>query len=156
MMRPAVVLVVLVTMVLAGCGGGNGDGAGTDGGNERTGDDRGPTGVPTGNRERGALVYETCAACHALHADPDEFYFGPPLAGIIGRQVAADPEFAYSDAMRAFGGKWTEERLAAYLRAPEEEMPGTQMVQALPDSQDVLDVIAYLKSEPAAGEREFR
>jgi cytochrome c len=131
MMRPAVLLCVLLTAVLTGCGGG-----------------------PKGDPQRGAMVFETCAACHALNPDPDEIYFGPHLRGIIGREVAADPDFDYSDAMLAYGGTWTEERLAAYLRAPEEAVPGTDMIQALPEPQDVLDVIAYLRMVQDESQRE--
>jgi cytochrome c len=111
-------------------------------------------GGPQGDPRRGAMVYETCASCHALNPQPDEIYFGPHLQGIIGREVAADPEFDYSDAMLEYGGVWTEERLAAYLRAPEEAIPGTDMVQALPRPQDVADVIAYLKSVQDDSQRE--
>jgi cytochrome c len=132
MMRTIILLCVLFTAVLAGCGGG-----------------------PAGDPERGAVVFETCAACHALNPDPDEIYFGPHLRGIIGREVAADPDFEYTDAMLAYGGKWTEDRLAAFLRAPEEVIPGTEMYQALPEPQDVQDVIAYLRAvqEESQGER---
>jgi cytochrome c len=100
------------------------------------------------------MVYETCASCHALQPDPDEVYFGPHLRGIIGREVAADPDFQYSEAMLAYGGTWTEERLAAYLRAPEEAIPGTEMIQALPEPQDVADVIAYLRAVQDDSRRE--
>ena len=151
-MRAMAAAWVLLAM-LAGCGGGGGSEArehavpaAEGGAGASDAADEAERVVLAGNPERGAMVFETCAACHALHADPEEIYFGPPLAGIIDADVAADPEFAYSDAMRAFGGQWTEERLAAYLRAPEEVMPGTEMFQALPDSQDVWDVIAYLRT----------
>jgi cytochrome c len=130
-MRPAILLCVLLAAVSAGCGGGS-----------------------AGDPQRGAMVYETCASCHALQPDPDEVYFGPHLRGIIGREVAADPDFQYSEAMLAYGGTWTVERLAAYLRAPEEAIPGTEMIQALPEPQDVADVIAYLRSVQDESPRE--
>jgi cytochrome c len=131
-MRPAILMCVMLAAVSAGCGGG-----------------------PAGDPQRGAMVYETCASCHALQPEPGEVYFGPHLRGIIGREVAGDPDFGYSDAMLAYGGTWTEERLAAYLRAPEKAIPGTDMIQALPEPQDVLDVIAYLRvvQDGSRGER---
>ena len=130
-MRPAILLCVLLVAASAGCGGG-----------------------PAGDPQRGAMVYETCASCHALQPDPDEVYFGPHLLDIIGREVAADPDFQYSEAMLAYGGTWTVERLAAYLRAPEEAIPGTEMIQALPEPQDVADVIAYLRAVQDDSRRE--
>jgi len=136
-------LIALAILAAAGCGGGGG-GDGDAGGANGDGTEA-LAGFPSGDPARGKVVYETCAACHSLVADPGEVYFGPHLAGIVGREVAADPDFAYSDALRQYGGAWTPERLAAYLQAPEEAVPGTEMVQALPEPQDVADVIAYLR-----------
>ena len=100
--------------------------------------------------DRGAVVYETCASCHALVADADEAYFGPHLAGLFGRPLAADENFDYTEALRTRGGVWTEDRLARYLRAPRDFAPGTSMIQRLRDEQDVVDVVAYLRRELAA------
>lgn len=101
--------------------------------------------APVGDAERGAMVFETCASCHALEANPAEPYFGPHLADLFGRPLAADPGFQYTEALRAQGGVWTPARLADYLEAPRDFAPGTTMVQALPDPQDVADVLAYLE-----------
>lgn len=98
-----------------------------------------------GDAERGAMVFETCASCHALEHDPNEPYFGPHLVDLFGRPVAADANYDYSAAIRDLGGTWTEPRLAEYLKAPTVYAPGTTMVQALPDEQDVADVIAYMR-----------
>jgi len=98
-----------------------------------------------GDPERGAMVFETCASCHALVHDANEPYFGPHLVGLFGRPVAADPNYDYSQAIESLGGEWTETRLAEYLKAPTVYAPGTTMVQALPDPQDVADVMAYMR-----------
>ena len=95
---------------------------------------------------RGAKVFQTCAACHTLRADADEPYFGPHLVGIFGRRPAADPGYGYSKALRALDDEWTWDRLAEFLRRPRSFVPGTTMVQALPDSQKVVDVLTYMRA----------
>ena len=159
---PTLAALLALLFLAAGCGGGDG-GAAADAGDAAVSQARGAVqqaadasdplvqqarqNLPAGDAGRGARVYETCAACHALEPTPDEPYFGPHLQGIIGREVAVDDRFGYTDAMKELGGVWTEDRLAAYLHAPEQYVPGTEMVQALPDWQDVADVIAYLKAQ---------
>lgn len=135
----------LVFVLLVGCGGGDQPAPDAE-----SRDGSGSSDLLPADAERGAMVYETCASCHALVADPEEPYFGPHLADLFGRPLAADPNYDYSPALRARGGTWNEQRLAAYLSAPRDFVPGTTMVQALPDTQDVIDVIAYLKRELGA------
>ena len=101
-----------------------------------------------GNVEAGEDVFKKCRACH--EAGPDaKNKVGPALTGIIGRKVGSVPDFAYSDANKAFGEKgatWTEDELFKYLENPLTYMPKTKMAFAgLKDEQDRLDVIAYLK-----------
>jgi cytochrome c len=73
----------------------------------------------------GRKAVRTCVACH--HFTRDVQKFGPPLVDVIGRPVAADKTYAYSPALKALGGVWTEERLAAFLNNPNEYTPGTTM-----------------------------
>lgn len=65
-----------------------------------------------------------CASCHALRPGDAE-RSAPSLAGVVGRSVAAAPWFGYSPALRRWGGIWTPERLAEYLRDPVAAVPGT-------------------------------
>jgi cytochrome c len=139
-------VIILTLLLAAGCGGGGGGDA-ADGDADHPLVQAAAKNLPEGDPQRGASVYETCAACHLLEPSPDEPAFAPHLQGIIGREVAADGNYAYTEAMAGMQGVWTEERLAAYLHAPEEYVPGTEMIQALPDWQDVADVIAYLRAQ---------
>ena len=52
---------------------------------------------------------------------------GPSLIGLIGRPVAGDPTYAYSEALRSAGGIWTRDRLANFLENPQRFAPGTAM-----------------------------
>ena len=107
-----------------------------------------PAFADPGNVEAGEDVFTKCRACH--EAGPDaKNKVGPSLTGVIGRKVGSAPDFAYSDANKAFGVKgavWTEDELFKYLENPLTYMPKTKMTFAgLKDEQDRLDVIAYLK-----------
>jgi cytochrome c len=45
----------------------------------------------------------------------------------VGRRVAADSDFEYSQAMIDFGGRWSRSRLDAFLADPAKAVPGTSM-----------------------------
>jgi cytochrome c len=68
---------------------------------------------------------KVCKACH--HFIREKRKFGPPLAKLVDRPVASADKFQYSDALKAMGGVWTEERLAKFLYNPESYAPGTNM-----------------------------
>ncbi|MCR8915761.1 PQQ-dependent sugar dehydrogenase [Marinobacter panjinensis] len=74
--------------------------------------------------------------CKGCHAPTFGAPAGPPLAGLIGREVATVPGFNYSPALTALGGVWDEARLDAFLRAPQAFAPGTSMV--LPPLDDAV------------------
>lgn len=73
----------------------------------------------------GAAIFERrCSQCHGLDRVN---YKGPWLNGIVGRPSASVEGWAYSDAMRGWGGVWTVENLRAWLTKPQELIPGTAM-----------------------------
>lgn len=91
----------------------------------------------------GEKIFKKCKACHKLDAGANAT--GPSLFGIVGRDVGIGADFKYSDAMLAFGGAWTPERLDEFLRKPKEAMPGTKMGFAgLKKPGQRADLIAYL------------
>ena len=95
--------------------------------------------------EKGAKVFKKCQACHKV--EPGVNATGPSLYGVVGRQVASEAGFGYSDAMKAHGGDWTPEALNEFLHKPSAAAPGTAMSFAgLPKIGDRADVIAYLDS----------
>ena len=72
-----------------------------------------PAFAEPGNPEAGEDVFKKCRACHEVGPDAKN-KVGPSLTGIVGRKVGTAPEFAYSDANKAFGDKgaiWTEDEL---------------------------------------------
>lgn len=95
----------------------------------------------------GQRVFALCALCHAPKAGRG---IGPSLTGVVGRRVAAVPGQAYSPAMQARGAAdetWTEERLDAFLAAPQRHTPGTYMAfTGLESKEQRRAVIAFLQS----------
>jgi cytochrome c len=86
--------------------------------------------APSAERPQGERVYrQNCYACHAIEPDGST-PAGPTLHAIVGRPIAADRDFAYSQALRRLSaqhGRWTPELLDRFLADPEAVAPGTQM-----------------------------
>jgi cytochrome c len=96
------------------------------------------------NPTTGATFARTlCGSCHTFE-DGGAVLTGPNLWNVVNRPVA-EVNFAFTPAMRDYGGEWTYERLWAYLEAPPREVPGTAMTFAgLPREDQRANVIAYL------------
>lgn len=101
--------------------------------------------MAAGDAVRGKLLFKPCASCHQIGPYASAGY-GPQLNGIIGRKAAATADFKYSEAMRKSGIVWNEQNLAAFMRAPEEVVPGTKMrFWGIKDAQQIADLLAYLR-----------
>lgn len=91
----------------------------------------------------GAKLYQLqCKTCHQAKSTP----MGPSLAGSPGRKIASLGDYAYSNALKAKDGTWTDANLDAYLAAPGKFAPGGKMPAAMPAAADRAAVIAYLKT----------
>jgi len=91
------------------------------------------------------VAFRQCLLCHALD---ERQAIGPTLAGIVGRPVAAAQGFAYSDSLRNAGGRWTEDRLGAFLENPAAFAPGNSMAFAgLEDDATRAELIEILKRQ---------
>ena len=98
-----------------------------------------------GDAAKGEKIFAKCKACHTVEAGKNKV--GPSLAGVVGRKSGMAEGFNYSDAMKNAGLTWDDATLDSYLTAPKKLIPGTKMAfPGLPNEQDRLDVIAYLKS----------
>jgi len=97
--------------------------------------------------EEGEKISKLCGACHTFgKGEPNRV--GPNLAGIIGKPHAHMPDFAYSDAMKASKGTWTEDELNQFLWSPRKHIPGTKMTFAgLKKPEDRANVIKWLKTK---------
>ena len=89
--------------------------------------------------------FARCAACHARNSTSPTV--GPDLAGVFGRKAASRNDFRYSPALTRSGVMWTERNLDAFLKAPDDFVPGTRMpFEGMPSAADRAAVIRYLKS----------
>jgi len=69
---------------------------------------RGPRGARRGVASFGMY----CSSCHSLNGEVEA---GPPLNGIVGREIGAFPEYAYSEALASSADRWTTGRLRQYI-----------------------------------------
>ncbi len=101
-----------------------------------------------GDARAGQAVFASkCASCHQVGPSA-RAAFGPPLTGIVGRPAASQPGYAYSPALQRSGITWNDASLAAFLKAPDEVVPGTKMrFYFLPFNRDrqIADLLAYLR-----------
>lgn len=81
-----------------------------------------------------------CKMCHGGSV------MGPTLNGVAGGAIATKPGFAYSPALKAKGGTWTDAALDAYLKAPAQFAPGTKMLISVPADDNRAAIIGYLKT----------
>jgi cytochrome c len=96
--------------------------------------------------EEGESEAKKCAACHSFEPG-GAAKIGPPLWGVVGRDIAAVDGFAYSDALLAKEGEWTFEELYGFVHNPKEYVPGTKMAFAgIQNPEDLADVLVYLRS----------
>lgn len=102
--------------------------------------------------ERGANVSRQCVACHEFtKGGPNKV--GPNLYGVVNRDKATVPGFAYSAPMKAKGGKWTFDELNKYLENPSKHVPGTSMtflgIRRGPDRAAVITYLNNASDAPA-------
>ena len=99
--------------------------------------------------DKGAKVAKKCAACHTFDEGGAK-KTGPNLWEIVGRPVANNEAFGYSDAMIEFAGEhdgWSYDMLAAYVESPKTYVPGNKMAFAgLKKPVDRANLLAYLQS----------
>jgi cytochrome c len=77
--------------------------------------------------ERGAEVFQACAACHTLTPDGRN-RAGPTLHGLFGRRIASLPGYNFSPALKNLDIVWTPETVQKLFEVgPAQYTPGTKM-----------------------------
>jgi cytochrome c len=96
--------------------------------------------------EKGAKLTRKCKACHSFDKG-GKTKIGPPLWNIVGAKRAATEGYAYSEAMMAAKGSWTDEELDKFLTKPKKAIPGTKMIfPGFKKPEDRANLIVYLQS----------
>jgi len=94
----------------------------------------------------GEVLVAGCLGCHSIAPD-GAHGIGPNFHGVFDRPIGTADGFAYSSAMSARSGRWTERNLDSFLSEPQRFVPGTSMESVgLPNAEDREMLIAYLKS----------
>lgn len=131
--------VVLATMALAACGGGDKSEEAVSSASEA------PVAAATLEGAGPPAAFAQCVSCHAVK--PGVNGVGPSLFGVVGRKAGTLPGYAYSAPLKAWGKTLDEATLDEWLTAPMKDVPGTKMVfPGLPDPAKRAEVIGYLKT----------
>ena len=137
--------VLIAALLLAGCGSDNGDRAARLTKARKNPDL--PALLRVADAGAGRRAFGQCAACHTI-AKGGQALAGPNLHGILGRAVATDSRFGYTQALKDHGGRWDDARMDAWLAAPARVVPGTRMAfVGVRNPMERADLIAYLRSE---------
>jgi cytochrome c len=95
------------------------------------------------DQSRGALLFQTCSACHSVLGDG----VGPNLYGIYGKRAGTQPGFKYSSALSQSGLTWDEPTLRAFVTNPQALVKGTLMTfPGYSSPADVNSVVEYIKT----------
>lgn len=90
--------------------------------------------------------FAICASCHAIEKGAAD-RLGPNLFGIMGKD-AAQGSFAYSDALRNAGLRWTDATMDKWLANPREVVPGNKMpFPGVSDAAKRREIIEYLRNQ---------
>jgi len=105
-----------------------------------------PVLLASASPEEGASVAKKCAACHSEEKG-GPIKIGPPLWGVIGRDIASVEGFEYSDALLSKEGQWTFENIYEFIHAPKDWAPGTKMAFAgIKSPEDRANLLVYLRT----------
>ncbi len=97
---------------------------------------------------KGKMLFGQCSGCHQVGPEAKHL-FGPILNGVMQREAASAPDYAYSDALKnkLQGGNWSDESMDAFLAAPMSYAPGTKMAfVGVQSEEDRANLINYLRS----------
>ena len=90
-------------------------------------------------------VYERCIACHGGKIAGNDL--GPSLAGVVGRKAGSRDDFRYSRALARSGIVWDEASLDAFIKDPDQFVPGTRMpFEGMPADAERAAIIRHLKT----------
>ena len=98
--------------------------------------------------EAGKAVFAKCGVCHKI-GEGAAHALGPNLTCVAGRKAGTAEGYAYSEATKASGLDWSDEKLLAWMEADDKVIPGNKMLfpAGVKDEGDRANLLAYIKSE---------
>ncbi|AMO92889.1 cytochrome c2 [Collimonas fungivorans] len=97
-----------------------------------------------GDAVAGKSAFARCASCHQVGTSA-RGGFGPQLNGIFGRTAGTSKDYKYSAAMKSSGIVWSEQTLRAFLKAPDDVIPGNKMrFFGIGSDKQIDNLLAYL------------
>lgn len=97
----------------------------------------------------GKQSFELCIACHSLKAEQNGT--GPTLYNLIGRTAGTVEGFRFSGPMKRSAIVWDQKTLTAFLRNPQEVVPGTRMpFSGMTDEAALKALTQYLETATKA------
>jgi len=104
--------------------------------------------LATADVKKGEAAFAKCAACHTINQGGANGV-GPNLYAILGEAVGQGRGgFAFSESLKAKGGKWDWTSMDAWLANPAAYASGTKMgFPGIEDAQERANVIAYLNTQ---------
>lgn len=105
--------------------------------------------MKTASVENGEAAFARCQACHQISRSKNN-RIGPNLFGVVGRPIASELGYSYSDAMSSAEGSWNRTNLNEFIKSPNEMFPGTKASFAgVLNPKTRADIIVYLESQSA-------
>jgi cytochrome c len=100
--------------------------------------------------ERGAELFQACAACHTLTPDGGN-RAGPTLHGVFGRRIATAPGYNFSEGLKRLDIVWSAETIAKLFEiGPAQYTPGTKMPeQHINKAEDREALVRFLEKATA-------
>jgi cytochrome c len=103
--------------------------------------------IAVATADRGERVARRCVACHTFD-DGGDNKIGPNLWNVMGGKKAHLDNFNYSAAMASKAGEWNWETMDAFLKKPNDYIPGTIMSFAgLNKPEDRAAIMVYLAAQ---------
>ena len=94
----------------------------------------------------GKSIFAQCAVCHVAKSGAKPT-IGPNLWNVVGRAIATEPGYDYSESLRQIGGDWDFEKLNVYLYDPRMLAPEGRMPFAgIKATAERTHLIAYLRT----------
>ena len=102
--------------------------------------------LATADAAVGKTIFTQCAVCH-VSAPEAQTTIGPNLWNVVGRPIASQSGFDYSDSLKQIGGNWDYDKLNVYLTNPKLLAPeGRMPFPGIKSVDERASVIAYLRT----------